>query len=105
MKPIDIRNAAWEDIQERLTDDRESVYQALLQRSPDAVTTRVLASWMGWDILNVRPRVTELCQLGLAEVVASAGREGLYMAIPLAIARQNIEGHSDIGGQMLFPVP
>ncbi|MCC6356945.1 MAG: hypothetical protein IT577_23915 [Verrucomicrobiae bacterium] len=36
---------------------------------------------MGWDILRVRPRVTELVQLGLARLDGSIFREGTYRAL------------------------
>jgi len=43
---------------------------------------------MGWDILRVRPRVTELCQLGLARLVGSQSargvHEGVYAAVSIA---------------------
>ena len=79
MQPIDFRNETWADIQSRMSSERERVYNAL-KRHGDA-TTRALAAAMNEDIVNVRPRVTELCQLGAVEVVGRSGRhEGVYRA-------------------------
>jgi predicted transcriptional regulator len=93
MQPIDYRNATWEDIAGRLNKDRNAVYMALLRHGP--ATTRDLARAMGWDILNVRPRVTELCQIGLVALVEApaqtTGREGIYEALSWAEARREFE--------------
>lgn len=86
MRPIDYRNATWADIQAQLTARRLDVLEGLRRHGP--CTTRELAAAMGWDILHVRPRVTELVQLGFAEVVPTAhgpqssapAREGVYRA-------------------------
>lgn len=85
MKPIDYRDATFKDIQARLHGDRSSVLEALQIHGP--TTTRHLAEAMGCDILNVRPRVTELVQLGLVELVPAdpdgPKREGVYRALTL----------------------
>jgi DNA-binding MarR family transcriptional regulator len=84
MNPIDYRTTTWEAIAARITGDRATVLAALRHHGP--CTTRQLATAMGWDILNVRPRVTELCQLGFADIFneirdPAPGREGTYLAI------------------------
>lgn len=82
MKPIDYRNETFERLQERMNRNRRLVLDALRIHGP--CTTRELAARMGWDILNVRPRVTELCQLGFAVIDEDApGRksEGTYRAL------------------------
>jgi len=91
MKPIDYRNESWERVQARLVLDRARVHSALITSGP--CTTRHLAAKMGWDILNVRPRVTELVQIGFAALVdrASSGYEGVYRALPFAEAKRNFE--------------
>lgn len=81
MKAIDFRNETFSQIQGRLDNDRLSVLEALKARGP--LTTRALAEAMGWDVLNVRPRVTELAQLGAVVVEGAAGREGIYRALSL----------------------
>lgn len=81
MKPIEARNATWADIQGRLEGDRRAVYAAL--NCQEGLTTRDLAREMGWDPFSVRPRVTELCQLGLAVCVGRRRREGLYCRVEM----------------------
>lgn len=106
MQPIDYRNATWEGIAGRLNKDRNAVYMALLRHGP--ATTRDLARAMGWDILNVRPRVTELCQIGFVVLVPrpaagggahlvedtdrqASSREGTYEALSWVEARHEFE--------------
>lgn len=88
MKPIDYREATFSEIKGRLHGDRLTVLEALQLHGP--TTTRNLARTMEWDILSVRPRVTELVQLGLAEIVPDSqgrpAREGLYRALTTAEA-------------------
>jgi len=82
MNPIDYRLDTWNAIQDRLNAKRRAVLAALQAHGP--CTTRELAERMEWDILCVRPRVTELCQLGFAEIDENAprvGHEGVYRAL------------------------
>jgi hypothetical protein len=88
MKPTDYRYMTWEDIQEHLVEDRLAVYNSLQVWGP--CTTRQLGVYMSLDVLSVRPRVTELCQMGLARVVEvplekrredGSVREGYYVAV------------------------
>ncbi|MES2596413.1 MAG: hypothetical protein V4662_13795 [Verrucomicrobiota bacterium] len=85
MRPIDYRNETFRDIQTRLHSDRATVLEALQIHGP--TTTRHLAEAMGCDILSVRPRVTELVQLGMAELVQPEAdapkREGVYRALTI----------------------
>lgn len=89
------RNLTWEQIQARLVNDRLNVYNKLGVWGP--LTTRQLAQIMEEDILSVRPRVTELCAMGLAEAVdvpeerrrkEGTMRQGYYRAIPLDEAKR-----------------
>lgn len=84
MSPIDLRNATFRDITARLVNLRASIYEALIDHGP--CTTRQLARDCGIDLLTVRPRVTELYQLGLAVLVESDHHEGIYRALTLAEA-------------------
>lgn len=84
MSPIDLRNATFRDIRDRLVGLRVSVYEALLDHGP--CTTRQLARECGIDLLTVRPRVTELVQLGLAVLLDSDHHEGIYRALTIAEA-------------------
>jgi len=78
MSPIDYRNITWDGIQNKIAGNRLAVLAALREHGP--CTTRALAAAMHWDILHVRPRVTELLQLGFAECLDLSGHEGTYRA-------------------------
>lgn len=65
MKAIDFRNATFESIRKDLEGLRLQVYEAWMKHGP--CTTRQLAQHCGIDLLTVRPRTTELVQLGLLE--------------------------------------
>jgi len=73
-----IRQANWDALQPRLQGDRQRVYDAWLMWGP--CTTRQLAEQTNMDILSLRPRTTELFQLGLL-VLECGGREGVYRAL------------------------
>lgn len=81
MKPIDFRNETFAEIQDRLVEDRERVYLALQQIG--ASTTRRLAESMDLAPEFVRPRVTELVQMGAVDLVDRHGHEGVYRALLL----------------------
>jgi len=89
MKPVDFRNAAWSEIEGRLTGLRRAVWQGLVVHGPS--TARALASEMGMDLLTVAPRLTELGQIGLARLApedAQKGRRGVYEAVGMTAARE-----------------
>ena len=96
MNPGDYRNLTFSEIEGRLTGLRETVWRGLIQHGP--CTTAALAQATCISILTVRPRVTELVQLGLAELDESPehhgganGHEGVYRAIPLVEAADRHE--------------
>lgn len=98
MKPVDYRNETWRDVLRRVSGHRAQVYAALLQHGP--CTTRDLAKRMDWDLLNVRPRVTELCQIGLARSVGGRRGNGVYEAVRTFEAQhkfdaQKVEAQND----------
>jgi hypothetical protein len=81
MKPIDYRNETFEQLLARgLVNERLKVYQAFQKHGPG--TTRDVARKSGIDILNLRPRATELFQLGFLKLVEgdAKGTEGIYRA-------------------------
>lgn len=84
MSPIDHRNLTFKDLCSRLVHLRQSVYDALSHHGP--CTTRELAHESGLDLLTVRPRVTELVQLGFAQCLDVDGHEGRYRALTIAEA-------------------
>lgn len=67
MSPIDYRNTTWQDLQAHVVDLRLRVLSTLRQHGP--CTTRELANLSGIDLLTVRPRVTELKDLGFVTLV------------------------------------
>jgi hypothetical protein len=95
MKPIDYRNETWESIRGRLAGLRQDVYAAFELYGP--CTTRELAERSDIDILTLRPRATELYQLGFLEVIPvddpadHTGREAIYAAVPVEKARVTFE--------------
>jgi predicted transcriptional regulator len=101
MQPIDYRNNTWFDIQAKLEGSRARIYNALMIHGP--CTTRELASRIGMDILTVRPRVTELCQLVLAQCTDEEGREGNYLGIPIHIAKMEFERRKEARARCYQP--
>ena len=87
MTPIDYRNETFEMVKERgLVRERLAVYQAFAKHGPG--TTRAIARASGIDILNLRPRATELYQLGFLKLLGdAAGNEGIYRALTIEEAR------------------
>ncbi len=90
MQPIDYRNDTFTDIQARLSGLRLAVFAALSQHGP--CTTRELATRASIDLLTVRPRVTELIDLGLVvlddSAPAATKNEGVYRALTTAEAER-----------------
>jgi len=62
MKPIDFRNATYEEIRKLIVAQRSAVWIAWITHGP--ATTRQAAQASGIDLLTFRPRTTELYQLG-----------------------------------------
>lgn len=86
MIPADIRDAKWTEIEKQVTGQREMVYTSLL--ACGRCTTDALAAHMHKSVLSVRPRVSELYDLGLVALVGKDGHNGIYEAIPVFVARQ-----------------
>lgn len=85
MIPADYRNLTFAEIQGRITGKRLDVLNAL--RTHGAATTRGLAEAMRMDLLSVRPRLTELYQLGFVRLLEREGHEGTYEALTGVEAR------------------
>jgi DNA-binding IclR family transcriptional regulator len=80
MKPVDFRNETFDQVRERVEGQRAAVLGAWAQHGP--CTTRELADRSGISLLTLRPRTTELVELGfvrLAETQTVKG-EGTYRA-------------------------
>ena len=78
MKPVDFRNETFDQLKERLNEDRKLVHDAWLAHGPG--TTRAVADKAGIDILTFRPRSTELFQMALLEVTGKEIHSGIYRA-------------------------
>jgi hypothetical protein len=116
MKAIDYRNETWRQVLERGEGLRAAVYEALRAHGP--CTTRQLAERSGIDPFSVRPRVTELVQLGFAECVGAKeclgctrqgvapGREGVYAAVCFDVALRAFEARvaREKSGQLALPL-
>ena len=89
MKPVDYRNETFDGLRNRLQGQRQRVYTDLKKYAP--CTTRALAARGGMDILAVRPRMTELVDLGLAECIGGNGGEGVYRAVDLLVAGERFD--------------
>jgi predicted transcriptional regulator len=86
MTPEQIRDAKWTEIEKLVTGQREIVYNSLL--ACGRCTTSALAAKMERSVLSVRPRVSELYDLGLVALVGKEGHEGIYEAVTVFAARQ-----------------
>ena len=86
MKAIDYRNATYHDVLKYISGQREAVLRAWRDHGP--CTTEELAERSGLSILNIRPRSTELAELGfvlLSEDQSSATTKGgVYRAATTA---------------------
>jgi hypothetical protein len=78
LSPSEIRDSNWQQISGHMHGLRQVVYEALRMHGP--CTTRQLAAKAGMDILSVRPRVTELAELGFAACSGREDKEGIYRA-------------------------
>lgn len=103
MKAVDCRADTWETVLKRVNGIRMEVYRLLRQHGP--CTTRDLALKSGTlSVLTIRPRMTELCQLGLARCVGRhkdlVASEGIFEVIPLDQAEETfIRRKSAASGQ------
>lgn len=85
MRPIDLRNDTWLDVQRHVRGDRRRVYAAWQKHGP--CTTEELARVTGISILTLRPRTTELHQMGLVDLAGKTGTRGFYIAVGEAEAQ------------------
>lgn len=78
MKPIDFRNTTFAELQSRITGQRAAATKAWAGHGPG--TTAQVAERSGMSVLNLRPRTTELVQLGFVclDAVQPAKGEGRY---------------------------
>jgi hypothetical protein len=74
MKPIDFRNETFADLQGRIAGLRAVVLDAWRKHGP--CTTEELAERSEISILSLRPRTTELYQLGFLTLAEDQERKG-----------------------------
>lgn len=74
MKPVDFRNATFADLQARIVGQREAALAAWRVHGPG--TTEEVAARSGMSILSLRPRTTELFQLGFVVLDAADPGKG-----------------------------
>lgn len=103
MNAIDYRNHTWQDIKGRLSGLRMATYLAYVNLGPG--TTREISTKAGISILTLRPRTTELLQLGFVEILDGTedGREAIYIAVPESIAQNRFEWMKRQPVQAEFP--
>ena len=96
----DFRDVTFADIKRSITGKRRAVYEALFVYGP--CTTAHLAEIMDMSILTVRPRVTELCQMGLARPadIQPVRGQGNYEAVSYAEAQELHEKQQGRARQM-----
>jgi hypothetical protein len=76
MNAVDFRSMTFAGLRARIAGDRARVYDAFLCWGPG--TTREVSDKARIDILTLRPRATELLQLGAIELLRGEGHEGVY---------------------------
>jgi hypothetical protein len=86
MKPADLRNATWREVQTHLSDDLHRVHAAWLEHGPG--TTRQVSDRSGISLLTFRPRTTDLCDFGLVRLISRSGTEGVYAHVTAAEAEE-----------------
>jgi plasmid stability protein len=104
MNAAEIRNATHAAKRSAHAENRAAVLDALASGSKP-VSTRALAALMGWDVLAVRPRVTELYQEGLVVLEGKGPDGGLYRAATVqeTLAYQSTRlGRGEVQDEMPF---
>lgn len=104
MKPVDYRNDTFASLKDRLNDLRLEVWEALTAHGP--CTTKELAAAMRpadpLFVLDVRPRVTELCQIGFAVLVEETEEPGHSSPVPGQSSGGTYRACSDFEARRLF---
>ena len=90
MKPIDIRDDNWARIRDNLSDLQLEVHELYRRFGP--CTTRELADFAPHiSLFTIRPRTTELLQLGLITFVNRKDAQGIYAAVSMEDAERNFQ--------------
>ena len=78
MTPAELRNKNYHDLRGELSGQRRAIFAAWLAHGP--CRTDELAQQAQMNLLTVRPRTTDLYQMGLVKLVGTAGHHGIYQA-------------------------
>lgn len=78
MRRTDLRPAAWHELREGLEGNRADVYRAL---AVGPATSSEVAARLGWPIISVRPRLSELRTMGLIDVTGTRRDHQHEMAV------------------------
>ena len=103
MKAIDYRNHTWEHVKAHLSGLRMQTYTAYVHYGPG--TTREMSAKSGISIFTLRPRTTELLQLGFLDVMDGTddGREAVYIAVSVDMVQDRFEWRKSQPVQAEFP--
>jgi predicted ArsR family transcriptional regulator len=90
MNTLRIKQLNWQQMQAQLTGNRKTIWEAMVRLK--LATTRQIADATGISLLTVRPRVSELVELGFAECAGKETRkttgrtvtDGIYKARTIA---------------------
>lgn len=107
LDPATIKRDSWLARRAKLDGLRLRVWQGLALAKCNlgrAVTTRELARLLGLSILAVRPRVTELVDLGFARCTGKQGHEGTYESVGLKEAQSALDAQLAGRSQPLLPL-
>lgn len=100
----DIRNEL-HAAQRANNDERRAQVLAALASIAIPVSTRQLAEHMKWDVLSVRPRVTELYQSGRVVLDGKGPDGGLYRVATVAEVVDFERRHRPDGGEVQAELP
>jgi hypothetical protein len=76
LRPAQLRNLTWKEVRVHVSDDMQRVHRAWAEHGPG--TTREVADKSGLSLLTLRPRTTDLYQVGMVECVDRRGGQGVY---------------------------
>ncbi len=89
MRPIDIRNETWQQVQSRLNQSLNEVWDAYKQFGSG--TTEEIAKKSGITIFTLRPRTSDLFKMFLVELVGRNKDGGIYKHVPSYVAQMRYE--------------
>ena len=89
----EIKRQVWRQIREQATGQRRLVWEAYRDHGP--CTSKAISAATGISLWNVRPRTTELLQMGLLKLVGKDGRDGVYAWVSLEEAETTAMGRAE----------